>query len=45
MFWLLWACRSDAVIEGTPPVSDEPSVPSEYVPPESNASYEQELGL
>ena len=45
MFWLLWACRSDAVIEGTPPVSEGSSAPSEYIPPQSNPSHEQDWDL
>ena len=45
MLWLLLACRSNAVVEGTLPVENESTQPSEYIPPEGASSQQQEWDL
>ena len=45
MLWLWLACRSDAVVEGTPPVDQDSSPPIEYIPPENVSSQDREWDL
>ena len=45
MFWLWLACRSDAVVEGTIPLEENSSQPSEYLPPENVSSQDQDWDL